>query len=80
MFLDQRSRKFLYVFVDLSVLLWVIVVVNAYELLPFIVQAQTAKKEKEKLKNALKKEKKVIRTTCKVKLKSWFLNFFCLFF
>jgi preprotein translocase subunit YajC len=29
-------------------------------------QAQAAKKEKDKLKNALKKEKKVIRTACKV--------------
>ncbi len=33
----------------------------------FLIQAQAAKKEKDKLKNALKKEKKIIRTTCNVR-------------
>ena len=39
------------------------------------VQAQVAKKEKEKLKNALKKEKKVIRVTCKVNLEIMVVKF-----
>ena len=33
-------------------------------------QAQAAKKEKDKLRNALKKEKKIIRTTCKVRTRN----------
>ena len=55
---QQRSRKLLYVFVDLSVLLWVIVIVNAYEFTFWNRTGTSCKERKGKIEECVKKRKK----------------------